>query len=95
MADKWFSNETKLSYESGILYDANIEKGMDKQTLATFNASKSKNNGGYCMVCYADFNAAKKAGDKEGMPLELCCGHQFCQGCWRDWFTVNIDADSK
>ena len=95
MSERWFSNETKLKYEAGITYDTNIEKSMDKQQMMTFNASKKQNNGGYCMVCYADFNASKKSGDKEGMPLELCCGHQFCQGCWRDWFLVNIDADSK
>lgn len=75
MADKWFSNETKLSYEAGILYDPKIESSMDMQARAVFNASKIINNGGYCMVCYSDFNAAKKAGDKEGMPLELSCGH--------------------
>lgn len=86
MSERWFSNETNLKYEAGILFDPNIEKPMDKQQLMAFNASKKESNGGYCMVCYADFNAAKKSGDKESMPLELVCGHQFCQGCWRDWF---------
>lgn len=86
MSDRWFQNETQLKYDAGILFDPNVLKSMSGQQLQTFNASKKENNGGYCMVCYADFNAAKKCGDKESMPLELVCGHQFCQGCWKDWF---------
>lgn len=46
-------------------------------------------------MCYGDFATAIKTGDKMGQPLELECGHQFCQGCWKEWFKENIDADSK
>lgn len=36
-------------------------------------ASLAKNNGGYCIVCYADFKNGKH--DQEYQALELECGH--------------------
>lgn len=95
MSERWFSNETQLKYEAGILFDPSVTKTMSKQEQQAFFASRKENNGGYCVVCYADFGAAIKSGDKMSQPLELVCGHQFCHGCWKEWFQVNIDADSK
>lgn len=86
MQEKWFADEIKFKHEAGILFDPECIKAMSKQEIMAFESSQKKNNGGYCVVCYSDFEAAKKSGDKLGQPLELSCGHQFCRGCWKEWF---------
>ena len=58
-------------------------------------SSKLKNNGGYCTVCYEDFNEAKKTGDKIGMPMSLSCGHEFCAGCWKGFLSEKINSEGR
>ena len=52
------------------------------------NASKREFNGGYCVVCYANFNEVKTDPDCE--VFSLGCGHEFCIGCWQEYLTEKV-----
>lgn len=52
MSERWFSNETKFKYETGIEFDPSVTKDMSQQEKLVFNSSKKENNGGMCVVCY-------------------------------------------
>lgn len=83
--------QNKLSLEIGITPNQEAIEKLSKKQIEEFNASKAKNNKGYCVVCYADFNDKS---DPENISLNLECGHQFCTGCWKQYLIEKINQSA-
>ena len=66
---EWLIKQDTLKYALGLEFDTKIAQ-LHPET----NASRSSENGGYCIICYNELGASTS--------FALGCGHTFCNECW-------------
>ena len=77
----------------GLDFDKNTIDKMSSAEQKNVNASLAKYNGGFCIVCYANFDDVKK--DKDSKAFSMECGHQFCLACWKEYLIEKVSSGSQ
>lgn len=83
LQNEWFENERKLRTKIGIDFNNELLKSKPE-----VKASLAGENGGYCMICYTQFNTDK---DSESFALGLTCSHQFCKYDWEEYLKQKVN----